>query len=319
MTGLRLVHGGQAGPSGSDPDMEAHLAWGRDMRGLAASTLEARTWVLNRVLLTSGVPLRQVTEAHLLNWERLDVAGRSAQTRRAYICHVSSFYRWLVQTKVIKDSPVGVLTRPKMPQPLPRPVTEEQLRTALAAASPKMAAMITLAAYAGLRCMEIAQLEWQDISTTVDGRSVLHVRNGKGGKDRAVPVGKVVLEALRAHGARARGSVFLGRDGQQLRPNSVSTIVNDHLRRHGIPASAHKLRHRFATVSAPLVDNDLSLLAQLCGWNSLETAKHYVLPDPSRANKLVEALDSLAGMGEPAPAPAQGRKREAGRRRAAAG
>jgi integrase len=292
---LRLVPDATSA-SPVDGDLETYLQWGRELRGFSEATLKHRAWVLGRVLRTSGVPLRQVTEAHLLNWERLDVAGRAPESRRAYISHVTTFYRWLVQTKVIVENPAAGLTRPKLPRPVPNPIREDDLRRAIAAASPKLAAMLVLGAYAGLRSMEIAQLHWQDVVTTPDGRTVLRVRHGKGDKGRTVPVGQVVMEALRRHGARARGPVFLGRDGQQIKANSVSCIINDHLHRCGIDATAHKLRHRFATVSAGMVDNDLPLIAKLCGWNSLETAKHYVLPDPERANKLVTALDKLAGV-----------------------
>jgi len=297
VTGLRLVTAGLSAIA--DTDLENHMHWGRHMRGLSENTLRQREWILGRVHATAGIPLREVTEAHLLNWERLDVTGRAPESRRAYVGHVSSFYKWMVQTKAMRDSPASVLTRPKLPKPLPRPIAEDELRMAIVCASPKLAAMITLGAYAGLRAMEIAQLQWQDITTTVDGRTILHVRHGKGDKDRAVPIGKVVLEALRLHGARTKGPVFWGRDARQMVPNSVSQIIGNHFRRLGIDATAHKLRHRYATVSAPLVENDLSLLAQLCGWNSLETAKHYVLADPQRANKLVAALDELAEAGAP--------------------
>jgi integrase len=289
---LRLVPAATA--EEHDPDFIAYLAWGRDYKGFSENTLRVRGPVLSWVRAVAGVPLREVTEDHLLAWERQHVAGRAAQTRRAYIAHVSSFYMWLLRTKVITEDPTVVLTRPRMPKPLPAPISEADLRLALHKAEPKLAAMLILGAYAGLRCLEIAQLQWQDI-TVQDGQTVLHVRHGKGDKDRVVPIGQVVTETLRKHGGgKSRGVVFYGRDAQQILGHSVSQVINDHFRRLGIPATAHKLRARYATVSAPLVDNDLPLLAQLCGWNSIETAKHYVLPDKKRANRLVGALDELA-------------------------
>jgi integrase len=72
----------------------------------------------------------------------------------------------------------------------------------------------------------------------------------------------------------------------------VSTIVNGHLRRLGIVSSAHKLRARYATQAASVLDTPL--VAQLCGWESLETARHYVKPDPARSAKLTAVLDQLS-------------------------
>jgi site-specific recombinase XerD len=294
VTGLRLIDGGYA-EAPADPDLEAYMVWARTLRGLSENTLRIRERVLARVGLIGGVSLREVTESHLRNWEALDVAGKAVETRRAYISHVRSFYRWLQQTHRIRDNPTSALTAPLVPKPLPHPIAEDDLTRAIAAARRKLRAMIVLGAYAGLRTMEIAQLQWQDITTTMDGRHVLHVRRGKGAKDRAIPVGQVVIDALAAHGARTRGPCFYGRDAHQITANAVSQTINAHLQRLGIDATAHKLRHRFATVAAPLVDNDLPLIAELCGWDSLETAKHYALPDPTRVGRLVAALDELAG------------------------
>jgi integrase/recombinase XerC len=139
--------------------------------------------------------------------------------------------------------------------------------------------------------MEVAGLHWSDI-VVADGNTWLTVRNGKGRKDRQVPVGEVVLRALRRHGTRARGPVFLGREGKGMAAHSVSQVINDHLRRCGVSATSHKLRARYATQAAQVLDT--SLVAELCGWESLETARHYVRPDRERAARLVRALDRLA-------------------------
>lgn len=275
----------------ADHDITDHLDWCRSLAGYTPATIRARTWVLNRLHATLDLPLRDAETGHIMFWEQTVVSGLAPESRRAYVGHVRAFYRWALARGIVTDDPTTLLTRPKVPKPLPAPIGEADLRRALAAASPKLAAMMTLMAYAGLRCMEVAALNWSDI-VTADGHTWLTVRGGKGGKDRHVPVGETVLRALRRHGARSRGPVFLGRDGRPLRANSVSTIVNDHLRRHGIPSSAHKLRARYATQASEVLDTPL--VAELCGWESLETARHYVKPDRERSARLVAALDALA-------------------------
>lgn len=277
--------------SDRDQDITAHIDWARDLRGLKPATLTARAWVLNRLSACIDRPLRDAHIGHIQSWEQSVVAGLAPQSRRAYCGHVRSFYTWAVKTGIVTDDPSVMLTRPKIPKTLPRPITEADLQRAIDTPPPKLGAMLALMAYAGLRCLEVAQLSWSDVSVA-DGQTWIAVRNGKGGKDRIVPIGETVQRALRRHGTKQRGPVFLGRDGKQINANSVSQAVNYHLRKLGIPSTAHKLRARYATQAAAVVD--MALVAELCGWESLETARHYVKPDRERAARLVVALDELA-------------------------
>lgn len=274
-----------------DKDVEDHIDWCRDLRGLTPATIRARTWVLNRLATCVDRPLRAVEVGHILFWEQTVVSGLAAQSRRAYIGHVRAFFRWCVTTGRVSDDPSEMLTRPKIGKPLPHPISEADLSRAMKTAGPKLEAMMALMAYAGLRAMEVANLMWSDIEIS-DGQTWICVRNGKGGKDRIVPIGETVQRALRRHGTKGRGPVFLGRDGRQLKANSVSQTVNNHLHRLGINSSGHKLRARYATQAADVLDTPL--VAQLCGWESLETARHYIKPDKTRSAKLVAALDALA-------------------------
>lgn len=279
-----------------DKDINDHIAWCRDLRGLRPNTIRERLWVLNRLSACIDRPLREAQTGHILMWEQTVVSGLAPQSRRAYIGHVRSFFRWAVRAEIVAADPSEMLTSPKIPKPLPRPIGETDLAKAMQAASPKLAAMMALMAYAGLRCLEVAQLSWSDVEVS-GGQTWICVRDGKGGKDRVVPIGLVVQRALRRHGTKNRGPVFLGRDGRQIRPNSVSQMVSTHMQRLGIRSTAHKLRARYATQAAQVLD--MPLVAQLCGWESLETARHYVKPNPERSTVLVAALDALA---QPLPA-----------------
>lgn len=275
---------------GDDSDITDHIAWARDLRGLRPATIRARLWTLNRLHACIDRPLREARTGHILAWEQTVVAGLAAQSRRAYIGHVSSFYKWMLLTGRVTDNPATMLTRPRISKPLPRPIDEDDLAQALRSATPKAAAMMALMAYAGLRAMEVAHLMWSDV-TVSNGQTWLTVRDGKGAKDRVVPIGETVLRALRRHGTKTRGAVFLGRDGRQIKENSVSQSVNAHLRRLGIKSTGHKLRARYATQASEVLP--MPLVAELCGWESLETARHYVKPNRAQSAKLVAALDAL--------------------------
>lgn len=283
-----------------DPDIADHIAWCADLRGLTPATIRVRRWVLNRLAISADRPLRDCQVGHLLVWEQTFVAGLAPESRRCYVQHVISFYAWMLKTGRISHDPTEMLTRPKLAKPLPRPISEVDLKRAMDAASPKLAAMMALMAYCGLRSMEVAGLLWTDIEVA-DGQTWIRVR-GKGNRDRVVPAGLVVQRALRRHGTRMRGPVFIGRDSRMMRPNSVSQVVNEHLHRLGIRSTAHKLRARYATQAAKHCDT--TLVAQLCGWENLNTARHYIKPDRERSLKLVAALDALATLPNPRPAAA---------------
>ena len=129
---------------------------------------------------------------------------------------------------------------------------------------------------AGLRADELRQADIGDIRTTDDGSAVMHV-NGKGGKERSVPIEAVLLaiiavyltsRAVRFPAATRRkadvaGSVlsrwpvrsplFVGRDGERITRGTVQSRIKRAFKRAGpdaqpVPgALVHGLRHTYAT------------------------------------------------------------------------
>lgn len=274
-----------------DGDATEHLFWCRDVRNLSHQTIRIRRGVLDRLSDTIGIPLRDARIGHLQRWQQLTLPGKSAETKRAYISHVSAFYTWALRRGLVSENPAVLLDRPRVPKGLPHPISEEDLAVAIAAARPKLAAMITLTAYAGLRCMEVAGLHWSDVRQTDKGW-FLFVR-GKGRKERLVPVGPTIIRALRAHGWARRGPVFFGRDGAQISANAVSQTINAHYARLGIAATAHHARHRY--VSAGVEDlGDVVLMQHLAGHESLATTQIYAAFSRDKAALLVDALEVRA-------------------------
>jgi integrase/recombinase XerC len=277
---------------GLDLDVIDHIRWGHTLRGLADNTLRIRADVLNRLHAFTGIPLRELEPGHLLRFERACIAGRAPETRRAYACHIRSFYRWAMDTGVVASDPSMMLTIPMIPRHLPRPIEEADLARALAAARPKMRAMLTLASYAGLRCVEISGLDWTDVRRETATGAYLHVRKGKGCKERTVEVGQVVIDALQAYGPKRRGAVFLGRDGQRIDCRSVSRNGNRHLSRVGVDATMHQLRHRYGTVAYQL-SRDLRMVQEQLGHSSPQTTAGYARPSAEAAARMVAAMDAL--------------------------
>lgn len=273
-----------------DLDLLEYAHWARNVRGLADNTIRVRIDLLHRLGTFIGMPLRCAEPGHLLKFEKLAISGRSPETRRAYVCHLRAFYRWAKASRLISEDPSTLLTLPVVPKHLPRPIAEDELAEALNAARPKMRAMLTLAAYAGLRCVEMAGLDW-------DGATYIHVRKGKGAKERTVEVGQVVIHALQGYGIKRRGPVFLGLEGKAMDARSVSRSGNRFLATHGVNATMHQLRHRYGTVAYQL-SRDLRMVQEQLGHSSPQTTAGYARPSSDAAARMVALMDAL-----PTPAP----------------
>lgn len=278
---------------GTDLDLIEYTHWARAVRGYSTSTIRVRMDLLQRLSTYLGIPLREAAPGHLLAFERLAIAGRAAETKRAYVCHLRSFYRWAKRTGLVSEDPTELLTLPPIPRRLPRPIAEDDLMIALDAARPKLRAMLTLAAFGGLRALEIAGLNWSDVQRDTSGAAFIHIRKGKGGHGRTVEVGEVVIRALQAYGFKRNGPMFIGRDGLQIEAKSVSKIANRHLARNGVDATLHQLRHRYATIGYQL-SHDLRLIQEQLGHASPQTTAGYARPSPEAAARMVRQMDALA-------------------------
>ncbi len=140
-------------------------------------------------------------------------------------------------------------------------------------------AILELLYSSGLRVSELTGLDRGDVDLA---EGVVRVQ-GKGGKERVVPVGAPAVRALREHLSDGAGQglprfspLFLNRKGERLDRRSVARIVSRWTERGGIAkhVSPHTLRHTFAT---HLLDGgaDLRAIQDMLGHESLSTTQKY--------------------------------------------
>lgn len=247
-------------------------------RNLSPLTIDKRASVARRLSVHAGVPLLDVTTEQIYDW--LDSRTISARTRYTDISHVAAFFHWAIRDGHATVNPTERIDRPKVPAGIPRPIDTDDLRRALLLATdPAMCAMLHLAAFAGLRCAEIAGLDWADINGDM---MLVH---GKGGKDRVVPVHPLIRSALRAvPNRRTHGSLF------GLCPRRVSHAIRRHLHDTGVIASAHQLRHWFATAVYEASGADLRMTQELLGHSSPTTTAMYTRWASSRSSEVVATM-----------------------------
>ena len=192
----------------------------------------------------------------------------------------------------------------RQPSPLPRVLSAEELTAFFAALrKPKYRALFTTCYAAGLRLGEVCRLQVQDIDSR---RMVLHVRTGKGGKERLTVLSPRLLQVLRAYWRQTKPKRWLFPGATPDRPiglDSARNVFHRACAEAGLPVgySPHSLRHCFAT---HLLDagTDLVLIQALLGHHSLHTTSRYTHVSTARIQKVVSPLDRLPPLAWEAPA-----------------
>lgn len=154
-------------------------------------------------------------------------------------------------------------------------------------------AVIALLLHAGLRVGELAALEMADVDIS-ERRGEVVVRQGKGGKERTVPLNIDARRALKAwYDVRPKDAgqrLFTGKGGQPLTERGVQHMVKRYAEAAGLErCSPHVLRHSFGK---NLADADVRLerIAALMGHEDLETTRIYVTPSSQDLTSAVERI-----------------------------
>ena len=221
----------------------------------------------------------------------LNERGVAASTFRVYLCGIKFFY----ESTLKRPWHLLNLVRPKKRRKLPVVLSTGEVHQVLSLIrTPLVRMSLTLIYSCGLRISEGIRLRVSDIDSK---RMVVCVRNGKGGKDRYVPLAPRTLEQLRAYWRIGRPRHFLFPSQKRLHPISPSSIqkaFKDALRQSGIQkdASVHTLRHSYAT---HLLENgvDIRLIQEILGHKNSQTTFLYAHLTRKSTAKLHSALNRM--------------------------
>jgi integrase/recombinase XerC len=225
-----------------------------------------------------------------------------------------TFFRLLVRRRLIESSPVGALRAPKRARRLPAFLGKEEAGRLLdspsdpsveATMATRDQALFEVLYGAGVRISEACNLDLADVSDdgAGDGKSgLLTIRQGKGRKDRIVPLGSKAWKAIadylpkragllvnaqpggksgRRHdrAAASAEALFISRRGLRLDPREARRRLRRREILNGVRAvSPHALRHSFAT---HLLGEgaDLRSIQEMLGHASLRTTQRYAQVD----------------------------------------
>jgi site-specific recombinase XerD len=216
----------------------------------------------------------------------------SAATQDQYVNAIKFLYSvTLKRPETVKDIP-----HPKRPKTLPVILSpEEVLAFFEKVRSVKYKAIIATAYAAGLRIAEVCTLKVSDIDSA---RMRIHIRSGKGKKDRYVMLGESLLALLREYfrAKRPKGEyLFPGqKPGSHLSTAAVSRVLRLINRQMGLSkkATMHTFRHCFATHLME-AGTDIRVLQVLLGHSAIKTTLRYTHITDRLVGKLVSPLDMI--------------------------
>lgn len=150
----------------------------------------------------------------------------------------------------------------------------------------------------GLRCGEVRNLRIGDVDTL---RAMIHVRQGKGKKDRMLPMGAMLARGISAYlqAEKPRAWLFEGNDGNIYSQRGAQWAISQAVKKAGIvkEVSLHTLRHTYAT---HLLEQGVNILTikELLGHAHIDTTMVYLhLARPS-ANMAFSPMDTLYTKGK---------------------
>lgn len=213
---------------------------------------------------------------------------------------VRMFFKYLQLEGIVTDNPVELIATQKMWERIPGVLTRRQVDAFLSAPRKtdsfwqRDKAMLEVLYATGCRASEVCTLRIRDLSLT-EG----HLRcEGKGGKQRLVPIGQQAIAAIEGYTDELREelaaknpdlpeTLFLSRSGRPLDRIQLWRLVKHYALRAGVNSSIspHSLRHSFAT-HLLAGGADLRQVQEMLGHASIQTTQIYTHVEHSRLKKV---------------------------------
>jgi integrase/recombinase XerC len=211
-----------------------------------------------------------------------------------------TFFKFLVREGYLKNNPALLISSPKLEKLLPTFLTEEEISRLIEAPSEDTVlalrdrAIFETLYSTGMRISELVSLTCDSI----DYISGIVKVEGKGKKERFIPIGEKAIEAIRKYLAKREvnsKNLFLNKRGKRITARGVRVILNKYIKvlaqRHKI--SPHTFRHSFAT---HLLNRgaDLRSVQELLGHANLSTTQIYTHLTTERLKAIYDKAHSRA-------------------------
>ena len=233
-------------------------------------------------------PVLQRYQRHLYHSISRGGKPMSAGAQFNRLMAIKVFFRFLTRENVLLYNPASELEMPKLEKRLPKDVlTAEETERVLSQPDVQTPigirdrAILEVFYSTGIRRAELVDLERNCLNTA---RGIVAVRQGKGRKDRFVPIGERAVLWLEKYLADVRpafettdlNTLFLDDTGLKMRKDRLSGAVHRYIEKSGIgkQGRCHLFRHTMATL---MLENgaDIRYIQQMLGHAHLQTTEIY--------------------------------------------
>jgi len=249
-------------------------------------------WCEERSLLRSQDITRPILERyqhHLFVRRKANGQPLSWTSQSGQLVTLRLFFRWLMRSGRIEANPASELELPRQPQRLPRDVlTADEVEQVLAQANVlqplglRDRAIMEVLYSTGMRRTEVTRLVVWDVDAS---RQTLFIREGKGRKDRVVPLGERALFWLDRYRSEVRPlllwergeeHLFLSMRGEPLDADSIGSTIAAYIEKAqlGKRGGCHLFRHTCATLMLE-GGADVRYVQEMLGHAKLETTAIY--------------------------------------------
>jgi integrase/recombinase XerD len=275
------------------------LTWS-ETTGATQSTIETRRqalivfvrWAAERSLgrpQDITLPILERYQHYLFHYRKANGEPLGYVSQRSRLTPVKTFFQWLTRARYLLYNPASELQLPRPSKKLPHHVlTPPEVESILA--QPDIAtpqglrdrAMLELLYSTGVRRMEVTRLKGYDVD--LEAGSVM-VREGKGRKDRMIPIGARACAWLTRYLIEVRpllvvepdtGYLFLTDYGEPINRNAAGHTARRYIEQAGFtfPGSCHLFRHAMAT---HMLENgaDIRYIQAMLGHAKLTTTEIY--------------------------------------------
>lgn len=234
-------------------------------------------------------PILERYQRHLFLYRKADGEPLSVRSQHVRTTPIKALFKWLSRGNHILYNPASELELPRMEKRLPRHVLSarevEKVMAMPDIATPiglRDRAMLEVFYSTGIRRMELINLHLTDIDAD---RGTLMVRQGKGKKDRMVPIGERALAWTQKYREDVRGDFTCGADdgtlflttlGEAFAAGRMTQLVRGYVTAAdlGKRGSCHLFRHSMATL---MLENgaDIRFIQAMLGHAELSTTQIY--------------------------------------------
>jgi integrase/recombinase XerD len=287
-------------PQGMWVLMEQFFEWLR-VKNYSEKTIEVRkvylgyfiNWCADRGVVRPAEVTKPIIERYqrfMYHYRKRNGDPLSFRSQHGRLVPIRAWFKWLTRNNYILYNPASEIELPKLGHRLPKHIlsqseAEEVINTANVSkpTGVRDRAILETLYSTGIRRSELINLRVFDLDAD---RGTLMVRQGKGGKDRMIPIGERAVAWIERYlvevrptlisGDAAGDFVFLNNNGQPFTANALTLLVREYITKAdvGKQGSCHLFRHTMATL---MLENgaDIRYIQAMLGHVKLETTAIY--------------------------------------------